>query len=410
MILPSYEETLLSEPKKTIKRFFHLHKHASGLDKKQPIVIIGIHGYQPKLLQPFEKLDSKGFCVKMAEAIRQKLNLGPNEGDITSIPLDGYGTVLKRRDAFLEQIQDNKTLSEKIKKAKALFIIGHSQGVPVSVLLLQKLIEVRLVDPDQQTICALLLAGISQGPISRLYPAVKLAEIVDDVQSEELFDFQKSSSPISQEYRDATIKILKHRVKIIYFASGNDDKVPLHSALYTNMDHPSIKRGIYVADSIYDEKRFVVDLVRILIRLRNNNHSDHGLLVLLSESLFGYLKEHGHADLPEEPEAYQYAVDHLYVSKECKNVRAKFTEFDYTLPAKSRKTYIPWAMRGLLTDEKTIITEKLIPDFNNLRQCFKTWSPNRTDSIASELKYDLQPFGDDTEEQYIDDYQNLSKL
>ncbi|CAG8536474.1 14114_t:CDS:2, partial [Ambispora leptoticha] len=282
----------------------------------------------------------------MAETIRQMLNLGPNEGDITSIPLDGYGTVLKRRDAFLKQIQGNKTLREKIKKAKALFVVGHSQGVPVSVFLLQKLIEARLVDPDQQTMCALLLAGISQGPISRFDPAEKLAEIhvLNNDQSEELFDFQKSSSPISQEYRDATIKILKRGVKIIYFASGNDDKVPLHSALYTNMDHPSIKRGIYVADSIYKEKRFVADLVRILIRLRNNNYSDHGLLVLLSKSLIKFLKDHDHVDLSEEPEAYQLAVDHLYVSKKYKNVRAKFTEFDYTLPAKSRKTYIPWAM------------------------------------------------------------------
>ncbi|CAG8660566.1 907_t:CDS:2 [Ambispora leptoticha] len=411
MILPSIEDTSTAGPIKTATQFFHLNQLTTGLDlfdKKQPIVIIGIHGWQPKLIQPFVKLDSKNFCVKMAEAIRRKLNLGPNEGDITSIALDGYGLVLKRRDTFLKQIQGNQMNSDKIKKAKTLFVVGHSQGVPVSVLLLQQLIEVGLVDPDQQKICACLMAGISQGPISRFDPAKKLAEILDDDQSEELFDFQKSSSLISREYRNATIKILKRGVKIIYFASGNDDKVPLHSALYSSMDHPSIERGIYVADSIYEEKKFVADLVRILIRLRNNNHSDHGLLVLLSDSLIGYLKDHGHAGLTVEPEAYEHAVDHLYMSKEYKGVDAKFIDFDYTLLAKPRQTYIPWAMRGLLTDEKTIITEKLIPDFNSLRQNFKTWSPSPFDSVAMELKCNLQPFGDDTEEQYFEVYQNLS--
>ncbi|CAG8496019.1 13285_t:CDS:2 [Ambispora leptoticha] len=406
MILPPYEDT--SPPAGTMKaitRILRLNKLAAvlkGSDKNQPIAIIGVHGWQPKILQNIVKLDSGLFCAKMAEAVRQKLGLGPNEGDITSIPLNGYGTVLKRRDDFLKQIQANQTTSEKLKNAKILYVVGHSQGVPVSVFLLQKLIEVGLVNPNQQKICACLMAGISQGPISRFDPAGKLAEAIDDDQTEEMFEFQKSSSSISQAYRDATANILKGGVKIVYFASGNDEAVPLHSALYSHMSHPSIKRGIYVATTVYEEKRFIVDLVRILIRIRNNDYSDHGLLNLLSDSLIGYLIDKGHSDLHNEPEAYQYAVDHLTKSKDNKDVDIKFTEFDYSLPEKPHRTYVPWAMRGLLSDEEVIITEKLMPDLKSLRQVYKTWSPNPTDLVAAELKCDLEPFGDDTEEKYIE--------
>ncbi|CAG8490022.1 10174_t:CDS:2 [Ambispora leptoticha] len=407
MIIPSYEDTTPAGTLRNVTHFLHLNQLVVGFkafDQVQPIVIIGIHGWQPKLVQPFVKLDSSLFCGKMAEAIRLKLNLGPNEGKITSIPLNGYGTVLDRRDTFLKQIQSNQTTSDNIKKAKTLFVVGHSQGVPVGALLLQKLIEVGLVNPDQQQICACFMAGISQGPASRLDVGEYVFEAVDDKQSAELFEFQTSSSKLSQTYRDATLNILKCGVKIVYFASGNDEGVPLHSSLYSNMNHPSIKRGIYVANFVYEEKKFIADLVRVLLRIRNNNYSDHGLLVLLSESLLGYLSDRGHSHLHDESEPYQYAVDHLNLSREYKGVDAKFTEFNYKLPEKPRKTYIPWSMRGLLTDEKIIIAEKLISDFQSLRQSFKSWSPSPLDLVAVELKSDLQPFGDDTEEQYIEVY------
>ncbi|CAG8629404.1 139_t:CDS:2 [Ambispora gerdemannii] len=405
MILPLYEDA--STGLKTVTNFLRLNGLANIYDRKQPIVIIAIHGWQPKLLQNFVKLDSHKFCVRMAQAIRLKLNLGPNEGDITSISLNGYGMILNRRDDFLKQIQGNKTKCDKIKNAKILFMVGHSQGVPVSVLLMDKLIEVGLVNPDHQQICACLMAGISQGPVKRFDVAERLAQILDDDQSAEMFALQRSSSPISRAYRDAASHILKRGVKVLYLACGNDEAVPLHSSLYSNMYHPSINRGIYVAGYVYKQKKFVADLVRILLRIRNNNHSDHGLLVLLSEALIGYLCDKGHSDLHDEPETYQYAVDHLYHSKEYKGIDVKFTEFDYTLPEKPRNIYMAWAMRGLLSDEKTIISEKLIPDFKNLRESFKTWSPHPLDLTAIELKCDLQPFGDDTEEQYINVYQNF---
>ncbi|CAG8498559.1 2563_t:CDS:2 [Ambispora gerdemannii] len=381
------------------------------LDKKQPIVIIGLHGWEPKIVQGFVKLDSNKFCVKMAEAIRLKLKLGPNEGDITSIPLDGYGTILGRYENYLKKIKGDKTKCDKIKNAKALFVVAHSQGVPVSVLLMQKLIEDGLVNPDQQKICACLMASISQGPNPRFDVGGELAKIVGDDHTAGMFELQTSSSKISQTYRDATMNLLKRGVKFVYFASGNDEAVPLHSALYSNMDHPSIKRGIYVAGYVYEEKKFIAALISILLRIRNNNHSDHGLLVLLSDSLIGYLKDGGHTHLHEEPDAYKYAFDHLNSKEEYKDIDAKFTEFDYKLPEKPHMTYVPWAMRGLLSDEKTIISEKLSSDFRELRNNFKTWSPRPLDLVANELKCVLQPFGDDTEARYIDVYQDtMSRL
>ncbi|CAG8506710.1 4057_t:CDS:2 [Ambispora gerdemannii] len=405
MILPKYENTY-STSQSTNKMFLNqLEKIVDSttqfLNKHQQVTILGVHGWLPEIAQGIWPIPSQILVDKMELAVRRYLNLGKDEGNITGIRLTGHGIVEDRAEMFLQRIQNDRSYVDKVSNANVIFIVGHSQGVPTSVLLLSRLIETGLVNPKKQHVALLLLAGISEGPTSRFEIGDTIGKIVGDKATSELFDFQISTNAIAKKYRAATQTALKLGVKILYFASGNDEVVPLHSALFSSVKHPSILRGIYVADEVYQDKRFIVDLVRLLIRIKNHGYSDQGLLNHISDALIGYLKDGGHNHISTEDETYMSAVKHLYESKTYEGVESTFAEFDYSKPLHLGRSYIPWGMRGLLSDEDLFKSEKIGPDVISLRKSFMTWDPRVGDIVAAELKLLLIPFGDTNEDQYI---------
>ncbi|CAG8619172.1 10241_t:CDS:2 [Ambispora leptoticha] len=404
MILPEYEniDSISHQMPALLNRIETIANSTRLLDKQQQITILSVHGWLPEIAQGILPVPSQILVDKMESAVRRYLNLGQNEGNITGIRLTGYGLVEERVEMFLKRIQNDRNYVDKVSNASVIFIVGHSQGVPTSVLLFSRLIEVGLVNPQKQRIALLLLAGISEGPTSRAEIGDPIGKVIGDKATSELFAFQISTDAIAKKYRTATETALKLGVKILYFASGNDEVVPLHSALFSSVDHPSILRGIYVTDNIYQDKRFIVDLVRLLIRIRNHNYSDQGLLIHLSNSLIGYLKDEGHNHLTTDDDAYMTAVKHLYESKTYEGIEPKFAEFDYSRVIYINGSYIPWGMRGLLSDEVLFNSEKLGPDITSLRKSFMNWTPRFDDKVAIELKLLLVPFGDTNEEQYID--------
>ncbi|KAG9300904.1 hypothetical protein G9A89_004962 [Geosiphon pyriformis] len=373
MIFPKYEDT--SNGTKV------LVPSESFYDKSEPITIIGVHGWLPEILQPVQNLKSQPFWEKLEANLRKELGLAPGQGDIFNIPLNGHGVCNDRSNRYLDQIKATPIWSQKIKNAKTVFIVGHSQGVPTSVLLLSRLLDEKLSDPSRQRVCVLLLAGISHGPAQKYNLLRGIAGLVRD---------------------PATLKL---GIKFLYFASGNDEVVPLHSALNSAIDHPSIMRGLFVSSTIYQEKRFPVELVELLIQLRNHSLTDYGLLVHLSDSLMGYLKDEGHNHITTEDEVYTSAIKHLYNSKTYQNVEAKINEYNFEQPA--NKNYIPWAMRGLVSDEKIIKSEKLGPALLKLRNDYSNWEPKIYDIAGRNLKLMLKPFNDIKEDQYIPAFKEL---
>ncbi|KAG9304096.1 hypothetical protein G9A89_006006 [Geosiphon pyriformis] len=391
MIFPIYEDTSNAAEL--------LVASESSYDKSEPITIIGVHGWLPEILQPVQNLKSQPFCEKLEVNLRKKLGLSPGQGDIFSIPLHGHGVCNDRSEQYLDQIKATPIWSQKMKNAKTVFIVGHSQGVPTSVLLLSRLLDEKLIDPSRQRVCVLLLAGISHGPAQKYNLLRGIAGLVRDPASVELFDFQNSKKLISRHYILATQKALKLGIKFLYFASGNDEVVPLHSALNSAIDHPSIMRGLFVSPTIYQEKRFPVELVQLLIQLRNHSLTDYGLLAHLSDSLMGYLKDEGHSHITTEDEVYTSAIRHLYETKTYRNVEMKINEYNFEQPA--NKNYIPWAMRGLVSDEKIIKSEKLGPALLKLRNDYSNWEPKIFDIAGKNLKLMLKPFNDIKEDEYI---------
>ncbi|KAJ2720171.1 hypothetical protein GGI07_004774 [Coemansia sp. Benny D115] len=84
-------------------------------------------------------------------------------------------------------------------EADTVFVVTHSQGTPVSAMLLERLIELGIVDTDRQRVGMLAMAGISHGPL----PYLKDNLVIRYIESEaarELFELMDPSSYQSQRY------------------------------------------------------------------------------------------------------------------------------------------------------------------------------------------------------------------
>jgi hypothetical protein len=118
------------------------------------------------------------FCEQTASAVKQYFKTEhqvtlPNHA-ITLVPLEGEGKVEERVKELYEKLVDNYRWLEAVSSADIIFWATHSQGTPVSVLLLKMLLERGHIHTIRQSICLLAMAGISQGP----FPALKGSLIV----------------------------------------------------------------------------------------------------------------------------------------------------------------------------------------------------------------------------------------
>ncbi|KAG9285676.1 hypothetical protein G9A89_002243 [Geosiphon pyriformis] len=381
--------------------------------KRQSIAIIGIHGWMPNLLQKlYPTPPSELFCEKMKDSICEYLKIKSEEANITKISLSGHGKVEDRVEKYYENIKTNIAQRKSLEEAKFIFIVSHSQGVPTSILLLSMLLDSEILNSKNQQICALLMAGINQGPVSGFRFAAEIEGIVlNDLPTIELFQFQFSQSKLAQRYRDATRNVLIQGVKIVYMASGNDEVVPLHSSLFVNFNHPAITRCIYINEDAYRCRQFIADLIRYLILLRNSGLSDQNLLLYISDSIVGYLKDGGHRRIYTEPETYKYSIQHLFESKRIDQVEPIFEDFDHrNYP---NEFYFPWAIRGLLSDPHILTSNTLTKEIILLQEKFSEWDPTKECTSGKEsvlkLKLQMAPFGDPKEAKFLPAIFNSTK-
>src|SRR6185312_291956 len=167
-----------------------------------------------------------------------------------------------------------------------------------------RLISTKYIQPKRQRIGMLAMAGVSHGPFSFLKSNL-LVKYVEADAARELFEFMESDSTVVKKYRAALKIVVNAGVKMVYVASMDDQVVPLYSAVFTGINHPSILRAIYINGPIYQADDFLTNLIVFAIRLRNHGISDHGLLVPLSEVVAGPFYCEGHSTLYEDLNVYK---------------------------------------------------------------------------------------------------------
>ncbi|KAF9581295.1 hypothetical protein BGW38_001738, partial [Lunasporangiospora selenospora] len=373
-----------------------------GTSAIRKVAIIGVHGWFPvKLIRTMigePTGTSKKFCDEMDLALRDYLkthNVELNDEDITCIPLEGEGKVLKRVEILYQNLVRNERWRTAVHEADLVLVATHSQGTPTSTLLVSRLIDEGILrvhedDPSMQRIGILAMAGISHGP----FPFLKGNLIVRWFEAEaahELFEFMDSESEIATKYRDALRNVLTSGVRFTCVASLEDQVVPLYSAIMTSVHHPSIVRAVYIDGSSFQDD-FLTNLIAFALRLRNSGLDDNGVLVHLSEAVAGSIYGEGHSTIYEEREVYLLSIRALLEPP--KNLTRELTQQEPIMHHfHARQTlnpfYLPWGMRGVMDELKAKGDEVLNVEMEKLKKLYDEWNP--VSKAMKEIKFRLEP-------------------
>ena len=233
LLLPSFKSTYgsLSRPGLVqqlgrwfpFSSVFNQPKHlelSSGPPRVKRALVIGVHGYFPT---PFVRSflgQPTGTSIRFANSAASSLQKWAQaQGyacEIEKVALEGEGKIAERIEVLWSLLLN---WIDKIRKADFLFVACHSQGCPVALILVAKLIAFGCVSSTRIGVCA--MAGVNQGPFidykTRWIGATAL----------ELFDFAKHDSKVSKDYRAALETVLKYGVKVLYVGSIDDQLVSL---------------------------------------------------------------------------------------------------------------------------------------------------------------------------------------
>ncbi|KAG8632006.1 hypothetical protein KVT40_001146 [Elsinoe batatas] len=282
-------------------------RHVMALPHKPKIknaIAIGVHGYFPAPLvqkiigQPTGT--SIRFASHAAAAIRSWVdkNQPDTPCEIEQVALEGEGFIADRVSTLWKLLLN--WLSH-LRNADFILVAAHSQGVPVAVMLVAKLIQLGCLNPNAKLgICA--MAGVNLGPFadykSRFFGG----------SAAELFDFSRPDSRVSREYSSAIDVVLRHGVRITYVGSLDDQLVSLESSLFSNLTHPYVQRAVFVDGRVHAPD-FITHLVAFALKLRNLGISDHSLIRELSLPLAGSIYGgEGHSRVYDDEVVYALAL------------------------------------------------------------------------------------------------------
>ena len=232
LIIPSLKETYKYAESlgifQKLGRLLNYRKYTTpehvGILRDPPIIkkaiAIGVHGYFPAPLIRTVLGQPTGTSIKFAEsaanAIAQWTQDHGYTCEIVKIALEGEGKISERIE-LLWKLMLNWT--DAIREADFILLACHSQGVPVAVMLTEKLISLGFLNGARIGICA--MAGINLGPFSD-YKSRWISGSAG-----ELFDFAERDSRVSKDYEIALKVILEYGARIVYIGSINDQLVSL---------------------------------------------------------------------------------------------------------------------------------------------------------------------------------------
>lgn len=420
LILPEFRNTyhLVQKPSywQQIRQYFlggehampHLHINPAPPRIKKAIAI-GVHGYFPapiiqKVLgQPTGT--SIRFANAAAAAIQEWTEARGYSPEIEKVALEGEGFVSDRVNTLWKLLLN---WVEHIRSADFILVACHSQGVPVAIMLVAKLIQFGCVNAARIGVCA--MAGVNLGPFAEFKTRYLGATAA------ELFQFSDPKSLVSQVYLQALEETLRYGVRILYVGSIDDQLVSLESSTFSNISHPYIYRAVFVDGRIHAPD-FITHLVGFALKLRNLGLPDHGLIRELSPALAGSLYGgEGHSRIYEDAQIYSLAVSHalettsLPISSapqrpttsgmgvpglKFPSSEAKLKHDPYSLKVESYEGlgsgnqnpyFLPWAMRGLLEEE--FVKKELGREVEDLLALFEDWKPNG--KLLRDVRYRLE--------------------
>ncbi|KAJ5587357.1 uncharacterized protein N7459_003122 [Penicillium hispanicum] len=388
-VLPRFRETYALEESpsllQSLGRMLHYTKgpeHSHVFRVKDPprikrALAIGVHGYFPAPLIRSVLGQPTGTSIRFsnmaAEAIHKWTADHGYSCEVEKISLEGEGRIAERVDLLWKLLLN---WMEEIRQADFILLACHSQGVPVSIMLVAKLISFGCVNASRVGICA--MAGVNMGPFSS-YRSRWISGSAG-----ELFEFELPFSQVSKDYEASLKCALDFGVRISYVGSIDDQLVSLESSLFSPIAHPYIYRAVFVDGRVHAPS-FLSHLVGFALKLRNLGIPDHGLIRELSGPLAGSLYSgEGHSRLYDDEAVYymaiQFAMETSAVPETPLNIKR-------SSPAVSPNPYIlPFAMRGLLEEE--YVRRELHEETMELLRQFDDWKPSS--KVLKDVKFRLE--------------------
>ncbi|KAG6076402.1 hypothetical protein E4U15_005147 [Claviceps sp. LM218 group G6] len=352
---------------------------ASRPPQVRKAIAIGVHGLfpatylRPMIGQPTGT--SLRFANLCAEAIRRWTDAhGSPDCEIEKVALEGEGRISDRVDNLWKLMLN---WIDHIRNADLIIMACHSQGVPVSIMLLEKLIDLGIITDAKIGVCA--MAGVSMGP----FPDYKSSLFMGS--AAELWEFGNPQSANSQRFETSLKRVLDYGARVTFIGSIDDQVVPMESAVYSPASHPYIYRAVFIDGRIHAPD-FIAHLVGFALKLRNLGVKDHGLVRELSVALAGSLYSgEGHSRLYYDPAVYDLAICHaLETTSTPSPVSCEVARRE---GLSSTNPYVlPWIMRGML--EEDFVKTELSSETDELLRQFDAWKPSS--KALKDVKYRLE--------------------
>ncbi|KAH3670720.1 hypothetical protein OGAPHI_001235 [Ogataea philodendri] len=362
--------------------------------KFKRVLIIGVHGFFPtKMIRPLIG-EPTGTSARFAQAAENAILSWAQEKNINistqKIALEKEGKIFDRVDFFFEVMQK---WHDELANADFIYVCAHSQGTPVAMMLLSRLLEHGLI-ADNKKISVLGMAGINSGPFYGMDQSlfVRAYSSIENQSLLELFQFQNFESLQSRKYLESVRNLVAHGVKITFVGSVNDQLVPLYSAVACHLSHPNIYKAVYI-DGNSNTPDFVTRILKLSCLLQNLGHRDHGVVAEMSYALAGPLTGGGHSRIYDSPDVYKLALDFALCTSDtgyCASQPVQFHQVDVSKVGSNPFT-LPWCTRGLFFDVKKRLphgTDEIDMVFKE----FDDWDPES--KVLKDVKYRLNGIKD----------------
>ncbi|KIX08745.1 uncharacterized protein Z518_03402 [Rhinocladiella mackenziei CBS 650.93] len=354
-------------------------KHLSVVKEPPRIknaLAIGVHGYFPAPLIRTVIGQPTGTSIKFADmaakCIRKWTRSRGYDCEVKSAALEGEGRIAERVELLWKLLLN---WIDEIRKSDFVMIACHSQGVPVAIMLVAKLIQFGCINGARVGICA--MAGVNMGPFQE-YKSRWISGSAG-----ELFEFSDPDSKVSTDYLAAIEVALKFGVRLTYIGSIDDQLVPMESSIFAPITHPHIYRAVLI-DSRIHAPNFLSHLVGFVLKLRNVGVPDHGLIKELSLPLAGSLYTgEGHSRIYEDDAVYDLAIAFALETSALKDVPITKRRTTGTV---ANPYILPFAMRGIL--EEDYVKKELQNEARELLAQFDDWKP--TTRALKDVKFRLE--------------------
>ena len=374
------------------------------------ISLLGFHGWFPNKLIQRVIGDPRGTSTRMVDMLETAVNEddpfppfceGP--ASIYKFALKGEGTIEERVEKHFDELKnvpidyshEGLTSIQHLKESDTIILGAHSQGAPVAIILLAKLLDAGIINLDKQNVSILTVAGIFHGP----FPPLRKNLVVQYVEADaarQLFDLNNPDSDVSVLLAVSLDKVLRAGINITCVASWLDQVVPFYSACLLGFEHPNIWRSVHINADHY-RPDFLTKLVEIGLKIKNTlpgigEPETHMILAEISEYISGSIYQHTtHSSAYRKLDSYKTALEWMKVGPRTKNLSIQAVDHIRHRPMQSTVNpyYLPWLFRGWLNSPELLNNTILRDEIIELQRLYKDWKPDS--KLLKDFKFKLEP-------------------